>query len=220
MLQAICNTDYRFTDVFVGFPESAHDARVLKESSFFENIARKCSDDCILKNAVHPLLPGLMPPYKENQATFQNYKDDLNKYQRAATEKAFGILKQRFRRLYFVDAETTNLKACVRHHLYCKGRDVMDALSRLERQGKWRFEGMRLQLTSLYLWTATAIQFRERNIYTCKQTVAMHATMFCSMVRHRPPPFLQYLWCRSCYKNKKLCDYMIVQVCGSGLLSM
>lgn len=113
VLQAICDTDYRFTDVFVGFPGSAHDARVLKESSFFENIARKCSDDCILKNAVHPLLPELMPPYKENQATFQNYKDDLNKYQRAATEKAFGILKQRFRQLYFVDAETTNLEASI-----------------------------------------------------------------------------------------------------------
>lgn len=132
---SLCDTDYRFRDVFVGFPGSAHDARVLKESSFFENIARKCSDDCILKNAVHPLLPELMPPYKENQATFQNYKDYLNKYPCTATENAFGIPKQRFRRLYFVDAETTNLEACVRHPLYCKGRDGMDALSRLERQG-------------------------------------------------------------------------------------
>ncbi|XP_077551269.1 uncharacterized protein LOC144166230 [Haemaphysalis longicornis] len=42
ILQGICDVNMLFTDVFAGFPESAHDARVLRESFFFKNATSKC----------------------------------------------------------------------------------------------------------------------------------------------------------------------------------
>lgn len=42
ILQAVCNADCRFSDVFVGFPGSANDAR-----AFFEDAAQKCNTDYI-----------------------------------------------------------------------------------------------------------------------------------------------------------------------------
>lgn len=50
-----------------------------------------------------------MPPYKDNQATLPKYKEDFNKcnsLQCVAVENTFGMLKQRFQRLYFVDTDT------------------------------------------------------------------------------------------------------------------
>lgn len=41
ILQAVCNDQNRFLDVFVGFPGSAHDARLFRESPFFEEAAAK-----------------------------------------------------------------------------------------------------------------------------------------------------------------------------------
>lgn len=113
------------------------------EGKLFEKIAHKCSNDYILKDSAYPLLPWLMPPYKykENQATIRKYKEDFNKchsLQCVAAEKAFSILKQGFRQMYFFNAETIDqscliiIRACVQHNLCCNSRDNMDDLSGLE----------------------------------------------------------------------------------------
>ncbi|KAH9380588.1 hypothetical protein HPB48_020368 [Haemaphysalis longicornis] len=96
-------------DVFIGFPGSAHDARVLRESPFFEEAAAQCGDGYILGDSAYPMLLWLLPPYKDNGSSFFSWKKRFNKYhsqQRVAIENCFGLLKQRFRRLYLVDAKT------------------------------------------------------------------------------------------------------------------
>ncbi|KAH8026777.1 hypothetical protein HPB51_024326 [Rhipicephalus microplus] len=41
ILQAVCDADMVFPDVFVGFPDRAHDAKVLEESFLFEEAASR-----------------------------------------------------------------------------------------------------------------------------------------------------------------------------------
>ncbi|KAH7975470.1 hypothetical protein HPB52_001880 [Rhipicephalus sanguineus] len=64
ILQGICNHENRFTDVLIGFPGSAHDARVLREGPFFEEAARKCCNCYILGDSAYPLLPWLMQRFR------------------------------------------------------------------------------------------------------------------------------------------------------------
>lgn len=79
ILQGICNHENRFIDVLVGFPGSAHDARVLREGPFFEAAASKCSNGYILGDSAYPLLPWLMTPYKDTQRSFPSWKRKYNK---------------------------------------------------------------------------------------------------------------------------------------------
>lgn len=143
ILQGICDANSRFTDIFVGYPGSVHDARVLRESPFYGTAESKCAGDYLLGDAAYPLLPWLMPPYKNNRATFERYKRKFNKrlsQQRVAIEHAFGILKQRFRRLYLVDADTIDqcclivTAACVLHNLCSRSRDTLSNFEDLPRE--------------------------------------------------------------------------------------
>ncbi|XP_037513266.1 putative nuclease HARBI1 [Rhipicephalus sanguineus] len=132
VLQGICNDRNKFIDVLVGFPGSAHDARVLREGPFFEVAQTKCADSYLLGDSAYPLLPWLLTPYRDNEQTFPVWKKRYNKchsQQRSAIENAFGHLKQRFRRLYFVDAATVKqccliiMGACVLHNMCNEERD-------------------------------------------------------------------------------------------------
>ncbi|KAL3183242.1 hypothetical protein MRX96_034291 [Rhipicephalus microplus] len=47
ILQAVCDADMVFPDVFVGFPDRAHEAKVLEESFLFEEAASRFDDSDI-----------------------------------------------------------------------------------------------------------------------------------------------------------------------------
>lgn len=134
VLQGICDANSRFIDIFVGSPGCSHDARVLRSSPIYEVAETKCSGDYLLGDSAYPLLPWLMSPYRDNRATFEQYKRKFNKrhsQQRVAIEHAFGILKQRFRRLYLVDADSIEqcclivVGACVLHNLCSSSQDML-----------------------------------------------------------------------------------------------
>ncbi|KAK8785699.1 hypothetical protein V5799_007934 [Amblyomma americanum] len=138
ILQGICNDQNKFLDVFIGFPGSAHDARVLKESPFFAEATSKCGDDYILGDSAYPLLPWLLTPYRDNGSSFPSWKKKFNKYhsqQRVAIENTFGLVKQRFRRLYLIDAKSILqcckivMGACVLHNLCNAERDFIAELA-------------------------------------------------------------------------------------------
>ncbi|XP_054923974.1 uncharacterized protein [Dermacentor andersoni] len=140
IFQAVCNDQNRFLDVFIGFPGSVHDARVLRESTFFEEAAAKCGDFYILGDSAYPLLPWLMTPYKDNGSSFPTWKKKFTKFhsqQRVAIENCFGLLKQCFRRLYLVDAKTIMqcclivMGACVLHNMCNSERDFIAELADL-----------------------------------------------------------------------------------------
>ncbi|KAH9375388.1 hypothetical protein HPB48_010077 [Haemaphysalis longicornis] len=85
-------------------------------------------------------MPWLMTPFRDNEGTFPTWKSNFNRrhsQQRVAIENTFGLLKQRFRRLYFVDAKTVEqscyvvMAACVLHNLCNDERDFLQELTSL-----------------------------------------------------------------------------------------
>ncbi|KAH9382252.1 hypothetical protein HPB48_022601 [Haemaphysalis longicornis] len=80
ILQAVCNDQNKFLDVFIGFPGSIHDARMLRESPFFEEAAAKFGDCYIPGDSAYAMLPWLLPPYKDNGSSFffEEKKDSTN----------------------------------------------------------------------------------------------------------------------------------------------
>ncbi|XP_077531140.1 uncharacterized protein LOC144143194 [Haemaphysalis longicornis] len=135
VIQGVCDGDLMFTDVFVGFPGSAHDARVLRESFFFQDAASKCEGGYLIGGAAYPLLPWLLPPYKQTTGNWQPHMSTFNtahSRQRVAIERAFGLLKARFQRLLYVDVASIwftvdiVLAACVLHNIAGRAADAMD----------------------------------------------------------------------------------------------
>ncbi|KAH7932481.1 hypothetical protein HPB51_029268 [Rhipicephalus microplus] len=134
VLQGICNDKNKFIDILIGFPGSAPDARVLREGSFFEVAHTKCADSYLLGDSSYPLLPWLLTLYRDNEQTFPAWKKRYSKchsQQKSVIENAFGHLKQRFRRFYFVDAATIKqcclivMAACVLHNICNNERDLL-----------------------------------------------------------------------------------------------
>ncbi|XP_071651213.1 uncharacterized protein [Temnothorax longispinosus] len=102
-MQGTVNHKIKFIDVFIGYPGSVHDARVLKNSTIYADLRQLCGDNYILLgDSAYPCLSQLIVPYKDNghltrrQRTF-NQKLSSS---RVIIENAFGCLKQRFRQLY------------------------------------------------------------------------------------------------------------------------
>ncbi|KAH8021958.1 hypothetical protein HPB51_019602 [Rhipicephalus microplus] len=135
ILQAVCDADMVFFGVFVGFPGRAHDARVLEESFLFEEAASRFDGGYLLGDAAYPLLPWLLPPYRHVTSSWQPWMSKFNHVhskQRVVIEIAFGLLKERFRRLDKIDVNSIPqaveivMAACVMHNLARRHVDVFE----------------------------------------------------------------------------------------------
>lgn len=70
-LQVICDADMLFTDVFCGYPASAHDAIVFRNSPFFQDA--EANPDVVFPRNIHligdsayPLKVWVLTPFREN----------------------------------------------------------------------------------------------------------------------------------------------------------
>lgn len=133
VLQGICDHELKFLDVFIGHPGASHDARILADSFFYA--ATKCAGGYLLGDAAYPLAPWLMAPYKDLGRDFSAWKSKYNlvhSQQRIVIVHAFGVLKQRFQRLYYIDSDSITqaclliLGACVLHNLCTSEDDFED----------------------------------------------------------------------------------------------
>ncbi|XP_060553286.1 putative nuclease HARBI1 [Ruditapes philippinarum] len=127
ILQAVCDCNPKFLDVYCGWPGSVHDARVLRNSPLFKSASAAESEEIymfpinthLLGDSAYPLSNWLMVPFKD----FGNLNEIQKRYNykhsstRVCIEIAFGALKGRFRRLKFVDL--TDIKAIVHVVLSC-----------------------------------------------------------------------------------------------------
>lgn len=102
---AICDANARFLDVYVAYPGSVHDTRVMKGSSFYQAKRYPPPGYILLGDGGYPCLDTpicLITPYKEPvngevQGRF-NYHHSRG---RSIVERAFGIMKTRWRSTLF-----------------------------------------------------------------------------------------------------------------------
>lgn len=137
ILQAICDSEYKFIDIFVGWPGSSHDARVWRNSPIYHKISNDSSmipTDChLLGDSAYPLDSYLMVPYKDNGflTTKQKFFNKRLSSTRSVIEQTFGLLKCRFRRLKYLDAihmeriTKVIVTACILHNICISASDIL-----------------------------------------------------------------------------------------------
>ncbi|KAL7376198.1 hypothetical protein ABVT39_003096 [Epinephelus coioides] len=104
-MQAICDSDARFLDIFVGYPGSVHDTRIMKNSSFYRARRYPPTGYILLGDGGYPCLDTpicLITPYKEPvnghmQGCFNYYHSKG----RSIIERAFRMMKTRWRSTLF-----------------------------------------------------------------------------------------------------------------------
>ena len=139
VLQALVDPNYRFMNVYVGWPGSVHDARIFVNSDVYTkgeagtllpNSTRVFSGVpvhvVILGDPAYPMLPWLIKPYSGSGLTAkqQNFNARLSRA-RVVVECAFGRLKGRWRCLLKrndirIESLTTLVMACCILHNMCE----------------------------------------------------------------------------------------------------
>lgn len=101
-MQAVCDSQKRIRDGFIGFPGSVHDARVFRVSPLFHSLREKCQENCILADSAYPCLRNVLTPYRDtgNLGEIERHYNYKLSHCRIAIEHTFGMLKQKFRQLY------------------------------------------------------------------------------------------------------------------------
>nr|CAI5840351.1 unnamed protein product [Callosobruchus analis] len=104
--QAVCDSDQRLTDIFIGYPGSVHDARVFRNSTLYQDLGGRCGNAVILADSAYPCLQQVLTPYRDNgnlTAKERHFNKQLSKC-RVTIEHTFAMLEQRFRQLYHLEA--------------------------------------------------------------------------------------------------------------------
>lgn len=128
-----------FTHCYTGEVGSTHDARVLKRSEIFKYLTamrnEKFQDDShLIGDKAYPCLQALMVPYKEN-GHLTNEQRNFNfllSSARSVIERAFALLKKRFRCLKFLDIKDIEwgckyIIACsILHNICILQNDILD----------------------------------------------------------------------------------------------
>ncbi|XP_065193200.1 putative nuclease HARBI1 [Sycon ciliatum] len=145
VLQAVCDRNLMFTDVYCGWPGSVHDARVF-DNSPLKQLATADVDQFfpgesfIVGDSAYPLLSWVMTPFRDDghltaAQTNYNYKHSST---RMCIERAFALLKGRWRQLKYLNVTNVEnmthivLTACVLHNMAIMHEDdVNDFLNDL-----------------------------------------------------------------------------------------
>lgn len=106
IIQGVVNGTGKFIDAAAGFPGSNHDARVLRNSNIYQeaengnilqaplvNIDENDIGPYLVGDSAYPLAPWLIKPFPEGT----NDPDEKISRARVGVERAFGILKDRWR---------------------------------------------------------------------------------------------------------------------------
>ncbi|XP_046391609.1 putative nuclease HARBI1 [Ischnura elegans] len=110
ILQAVCDHEMKFTNITVGMPGRMHDSRVFRNSPLYRQMMNAAHplispENHLIGDSAYPLLGSLLTPFRNNghlNAATVNYSTKLSKI-RCIIERAFGLLKGKFRRLKYLD---------------------------------------------------------------------------------------------------------------------
>ncbi|XP_034075266.1 putative nuclease HARBI1 [Gymnodraco acuticeps] len=135
-MQAICDSTGRFLDVFIGYPGSVHDARVLRNSPIFCQALFPPAGWFLLGDGGYPCLEkpvGLLTPYKVPRGQVQARFNRHHARARSVVERAFGRMKARWRATLFKALEVSpsfapDIIACCAflHNLCIDMNDVLE----------------------------------------------------------------------------------------------
>ena len=145
ILQAVVDSSTCFTDINIGMPGRVHDARVLIRSKLYQQwqTVGSASHDApskvvqgvtvpvtIIGDAAYPLLSWLMKPYPDTcRLTSEHLFNFRLSSARMAVERAFGLLKGRWRYLSkqleesVQSAALTMATCCVLHNYFIFGQN-------------------------------------------------------------------------------------------------
>ncbi|XP_025154420.1 protein ALP1-like [Harpegnathos saltator] len=135
-LQAVCDARLHFTDCFAGYPGSVGDLRVLRNSDLWKEIQANernyfPEDEFIIGDKAYPVLTWCIPLYIDH-GQLSNAQKRFNKEissKRSVIERAFALLKGRFRRLKYLDMNkddqipNTIIACTVLHNICLEGID-------------------------------------------------------------------------------------------------
>ncbi|XP_063706295.1 putative nuclease HARBI1 [Culicoides brevitarsis] len=113
ILQGICDDHLRFTDIYVGAPGRMHDAKVFKCSPIFlklNEIDFLSTEHHLMGDGAYPNNKFMITPFRDNgqlDSTKTSFNISLSSV-RQCIERAFGLLKTKFRRLRYIDIENAN----------------------------------------------------------------------------------------------------------------
>ncbi|XP_040064775.1 putative nuclease HARBI1 [Ixodes scapularis] len=133
-MQGIRDAKGRFQDVFTGPPSKVHDARVLRLSVVQQDLPTICAVNKyhLLGDAAYPIREHLLTPFK-NYGTMTKAKVEYNQRHastRVVIENTFGMMKQRFRQLRYVEFTTVDkitqliIWCCVSHNICMDAGDM------------------------------------------------------------------------------------------------
>lgn len=114
-LQAVVDSKLRFLDIFVGYPGRCHHSTVWQSSPLRRAITNGLimfPDEChLLGDITYPLEKFLMVPYRDNGSltSAQNRYNMILRSTREFIEQAFGILKNKFKILSFLEVCSVEL---------------------------------------------------------------------------------------------------------------
>ncbi|XP_059188162.1 uncharacterized protein LOC131970756 [Centropristis striata] len=136
-LQAICDSTGKFLDIFVGYPGSVHDTRVLRNSPVFVSGCYPPPGHFIVGDGGYPCLSApvtLITPYREPvrgrvEARFNGHHARA----RSIIEPAFGMMKSRWRGIFLKALEVEHTFApkvvavcAVLHNICVTAGDILE----------------------------------------------------------------------------------------------
>ena len=138
-MQAVVDSDYKFMDIYIGWPGSVHDARIFANSKLFKqgntaqlfpNWTRRISNVdiplVILGDPAYPLLPWLIKPYSDTGRLTSRQRQFNHRLSRTrmVVENAFGRLKGRWQSLLKRNDTKINIMptyisaCCILHNVF------------------------------------------------------------------------------------------------------
>ncbi|XP_051230530.1 uncharacterized protein [Lolium perenne] len=144
-VMAVCDFDLRFTSIVAGWPGSVHDTRIFKDTllKFEANFPHPPPGRYYLVDSGYPNQDGYLSPYTGTKYHLPEFRlagppsgkqeifNHAHSSLRNAIERAFGVLKQKWRILhgissYPIEKQTEIIIACLALHNFIRDSQLFD----------------------------------------------------------------------------------------------
>ncbi|XP_060844081.1 putative nuclease HARBI1 isoform X4 [Rhopalosiphum padi] len=163
VLQGICDSKQKFTNIFAGWPGASHDARIFRKSSIGvalnDPLQNLVPENCyILADSTYPLSQNVMVPYRDNGALTaeQHNFNRILSSSRVVIELTFGKLLGRFRRFKYLEVYNKDFcgafisAACCLHNICMDQNDQIDCTDYTSQNQESNFNISEINVTATH----------------------------------------------------------------------